>query len=294
MRSNARSPETAEDSRFNAVAIAESLDRCARTGKILHDYLEAAIAERELPVIALYNECRGAEAFRRFVLELTNHVHNHGLLPLLHIEAHGSLEDGIYFADGTVLTWTELCDVIRPLNVATAYQLTVFVAACFGISVVMGVSLKQPAPCFAMVGPSDELDPGEVLAGYRSMYKAMLTTPDGGRLVAAMSSAKPSRGEFILMSAQHWFELLMTKYLEEHANARGRKEAAMRQYRSLCASGIRADLGELKRRFKSQLPQVVRTYFESYFGYGIVPRNEARFEKFWPAYAAKIAKALSS
>lgn len=294
MRQTARPPSHSEDIRFNAIVIAESLDRGARTGKILYDYLGGLIAETELPIVALYEECTGAEAFRTFVLQLTDSVHKCGLLPLLHIEAHGSLDEGIYFADDTFLTWPELCELIRPLNIATSFQLTVVVAACFGISVVMGVSLKQPAPCFAMIGPSDELDPGEVLAGYRSMYKAMLTTLDAGHVAGAMRSAKPSRGEFILMSAQHWFELLMMEYLEKHANAKGRKEAAMRHYRSRRASGIQVDLGELKRQFKANLRQVVRTHFESYFAYGLVPENHARFERIWPAYEAKIAKTLST
>ena len=159
---------------------------------------------------------------------------------------------------------------------------------------VMGVSLNRPAPCFAMIGPSDELDPGEVLASYRSMYKAMLTTLDAAHVVAAMGSTRIAQGEVVLMTAQYWFELLMMEYLEKHAHARGRKEAAMRHYRALRASGIDADLGALKRQLKANLHQVVRKYFESYFAYGVVPGNDVRFEPYWPAYEKMIATAVSS
>ena len=158
----------------------------------------------------------------------------------------------------------------------------------------MGVSLNRPAPCFAMIGPSDELDPGEVLASYRSMYKAMLTTLDAAHVVAAMGSTRIAQGEVVLMTAQYWFELLMMEYLEKHAHARGRKEAAMRHYRALRASGIDADLGALKRQLKANLHQVVRKYFESYFAYGVVPGNDVRFEPYWPAYEKMIATAVSS
>lgn len=85
----------------------------------------------------------------------------------------------------------------------------------------------------------------------------------------------------------------MMQYLEKHADVKSRKQAAMRQYRELRASGISADLGELKRQFKANLPQLVRSYFEAYFGYEVVPHNGARFERLWPPYEAKIALALS-
>jgi hypothetical protein len=282
-----------EDIRFNAIAIVESLDRGARTGKILHEYLCGLIAEVELPIATLYEECSSAETFRSFVRQLTDRVHTDGLLPLLHIEAHGSLEEGVYFADDTMLIWPELCEVVRPLNIASSFQLTVVVAACFGISVVNGVSLNRPAPCFAMVGPSDELDPGEVLASYRSMYKAMLTTLDAANVVAAMRSTRIAQGEVVLMTAQYWFELLMMEYLEKHANAKGRKEAALRHYRALHALGNEADLSALKRKLKANLRPVVRKYFESYFAYGVVPGNDVRFEPYWPAYEQMIATAIS-
>lgn len=194
-------PPVAEDIRFNAIAIAESLDRGARTGKILLDYLGGLIEETELPIATVYRDCSSADAFREFVATLTTSAYSEGLLPVLHIEAHGSLDEGIYFADDSMLTWPELCQITRPLNIATSFQLTVVVAACFGISVVMGVSLKEPAPCFAMVGPSDELDPGEVLASYRAMYGAMLKTLDAAQVVAAMDTTKPARGGIVLMSA---------------------------------------------------------------------------------------------
>jgi hypothetical protein len=284
-------PLIAEDIRFNAIAIAESLDRGARTGKILLEYLVGLIAETDLPIATIYEDCSSADAFREFVRNLTTRARRDGLLPMLHIEAHGSLDEGIYFADDSMLTWPELCELIRPLNIATSFQLTVVVAACFGISVVMGVSLKEPAPCFAMIGPSDEIDPGEVLASYRSMYGAMLKSLDATQVVAAMETTKPARGGIVLMSAQRWFELLMMQYLEKHADAKSRKEAAMRQYCELRASGGSADLGDLKRRIKANLPQVVRRYFEAYFGYEVVPNNGARFERLWPPYEAKIAAA---
>jgi hypothetical protein len=158
----------------------------------------------------------------------------------------------------------------------------------------MGVSLKEPAPCFAMIGPSDELDPGEVLASYRSMYSAMLKTLDAAHIVAAVNSTKPARGEIVLISAQRWFELLMTEYLEKHANAKGRKEAAMRHYRALRASGNDPDLRQLKRQLSMNLRHVVRAHFESYFAYAAVPANQARLERLWPPYEVKIEAALSS
>jgi hypothetical protein len=95
------------------------------------------------------------------------------------------------------------------------------------------------------------------------------------------------------MSAQFWFDILMTEYLEKHAHGKGRKEAAMRQYRALREQGKPADLRVLKQQFKGNLRRVVRDYFEAYFAYSVLPQNQSRFEPLWLAYEAKVATAIA-
>jgi hypothetical protein len=293
-RGDLKTAGSTEDIRLNAIAIVESLDSGARTGSILFEYLAGLIEETALPVTAMYKECEGAKQFLAHLQWLTVQIEERGMRPVVHIEAHGSLDEGIFFADGSRLTWPQLCDALRPLNLATGFQLTVVVAACFGISVVLGVDLKRAAPCFAMIGPTDELDPGELLGAFRSMYGAMLRTLDAAKVVAALDSRMFERGGISLMTAQHWFDLLMSQYLEEHANTKGRRAAAMRHYKTLRAQGKVAELGALKRQLAGNLGGVVRQYFEGYFAMHDVAGNAARFEPYWLEYDSKITAALKT
>lgn len=282
-----------DDITFNAVCIVESLpSKEVPTGRILHDYIQTQLADGNLPVTPLYSACSGVHDFRGIVASLIEKVSRNGLLPILHIEAHGSPSEGLYLADGSFLSWQDFCDLITPLNRATRFRLVVVIAACYGADLLSGVRLSAAAPCFAFIAPSDEIDPGEVMNRFRTLYRTMFVTLDAHATFQAMNKERLETGGMIIFTAQYWFDLLMSRYLTENATPSGIKELAMRRYRIVKAAGGVADMADLKRHFKAALPGVVRAYFESYFLLKEVPGNSARFEPLWREIDDKIKIAL--
>jgi len=82
----------------------------------------------------LHQRVEGRTQFLDLLRHLELAAKRNNLRPLLHIEAHGSLNQGLHFADGSVVTWSEFCEALAPLNRAVDLRLAVIVAACFGIT----------------------------------------------------------------------------------------------------------------------------------------------------------------
>lgn len=284
-----------DDIRFNSIVIAESLARDeVKTGTILHGYLQSLLNDLPmLPVHVFHEQLDGVEAFRKLVHEISTKVVTAGMLPILHIEAHGSQEDGLWFADETCIGWEEFCDLITPLNREMGFRLTVVISACFGADLLTGVRLNRPAPCFAFIAPTDEIDAAEAMCRFRDMYRVMLKTLNASETFDAMTRDKLVRGALIPQTAQNWFEMLMSEYLLEHTTPKAIKDFALRQF---IKDGNGEDsvttMREFKRLFKKRLPAIVEDYFATFFMLREVPENRRRFAPLWAKMDHKIATAL--
>lgn len=284
-----------DDIRFNSIVIAESLPRDeVKTGTILHAYLQSLLEDLPtVPVLVLHEQIDGAEAFRRLVHEISAKVVTAGMLPILHIEAHGSQEDGLWFADESCMGWEEFCDLIAPLNREMGFRLTVVISACFGADLLTGVRLSSPAPCFAFIAPTDEISVGEAMGRFRDMYRVMLKTLNASATFDAMTRDKLIRGALIPQTAQNWFDILMSEYLSHHATPKAIKDFALRQFINERSSGDSVvTMREFKRLFKVRLPGIVEDYFATYFMLREVPGNRRRFAPLWAKMDHKIATAL--
>jgi hypothetical protein len=281
-----------DDIRFNCILVAESLPADEpQTGRILHGYIKGILDDLEMPVQASHVAIGGVNDFSRLIDGLTVQATQVGLLPILHIEAHGSENAGLVFADESLLSWPAFCEMITPLNRATRLKLVVVVAACYGADLLSGVRLSKAAPCFAFIAPTREIDVGEVMGRFRDLYRAMLTTLDAQRTFDAMNSQRLESGVLVPQTAQHWFELLMRKYLREQVTPKYLKEMAMRQYLTARSLGDSVDMRALKREFRRELPNVIRTYFSEYFMLN-VPGNKDRFAPVWKQIAIEVERAV--
>jgi hypothetical protein len=279
--------------RFNAIVVIESLPTMqVQTGTILHKYIESLAGDFERPVEAIHQQCFGAGEFRQALANLLTAV-TAGLRPILHIEAHGSEMDGLYFADDTRMPWGEFCDLITPLNLQTDFGLLVVVSACYGFNALNGVHPRKSAPYLLLIGPSDEVNPAELMQRFRTMYRAMLETLNAIPTVIALLEGDLEKGHMMLLSAPYWFHLMISKYLDDEVTPSSIRASARRLYARAQAEGAPGDIRHYKRLFRAELAPIVRDWFESYFMFKQLPHNRVRYEKLWPAYEAKVKAALA-
>jgi len=210
------------------VVIIESLlDSDWKTGVEIEKVMLHEFAEHGLSVSVERHSIRRADEFA-LIIELLIRTGNTDP-PLLHIETHGDKWDGLIFADGSELSWTEVGRLLAPLNEATGFNLVCVFAACYGAFLSRVLYVTHASPCFALIGPMDELDPGEVHRAFRKLYHDFAVTRDMGIALQRLVQEVPIRGGWFRMRMDRWFLKIMRKFAEESASA----EAMMRNAQSL-------------------------------------------------------------
>lgn len=160
------------------------------TGKLLHDWLQ----ERR-PGWSAYAHCNTKADVLAAIERATVRAQQSHMIPLLHLEAHGN-EVGLGGPDGIggskLLTWDELTDPLQRLNVATACNLVVLVAACTGFAGIKAFHRGPCAPAVALVGPDGPVTEGNLLKGTKEFYRRWFD--EDPRLTEVVASASRETG----------------------------------------------------------------------------------------------------
>ncbi|MGV8893903.1 MAG: hypothetical protein ACOH2K_13365 [Burkholderiaceae bacterium] len=141
-----------------------------RTGSLLHEWMK----ERR-PGWSAYSLCKTKQDVLSAIEYDTNLARQSGMVPVLHLEAHGYDDRGLAGPDGSggteLLSWDELTEPLQTLNLVTHCNLIVFVAACTGFAGI-NVFYKGPrAPAVALVGPDAIVSADKLLAGTKEFYR---------------------------------------------------------------------------------------------------------------------------
>lgn len=266
---------------FSRVVVVESLERHeVKTGAKIADFVKSVSMAQCLGISVEYTACEDVVTFESFVNELAADVKATGRIPLLHVECHGDRSTGLEFENGSQLSWTRLSQLLVGLNEATRFNLVAIFSACYGAHFVAQMGCLAPAPCFAMIAPSEDVYPDEILTGFRLFYADLLRTADAGQAVDAMLHLSLQKGAWFAMRAETWFEKIVTGYVESHCTKSEAKRRALQMYRQLRSSGAEADLGELRRKLvQSNRNELIGKYFECYFMAKTVTETAVRFRR---------------
>jgi len=284
------------DFTFTRVAIIESLGpREMKSGSLLKDYL-AGLRDGAgyVPDAALYR-VTSAREFLETLASLTECAQRNEEHPILHIETHGfDDQSGIVFEDGSWLEWWELASPLAMLNAATGFNLLVCVAACFGGHFLERMRPNGQSPCWALIGPTKLVDPGELLGSFRDFYRELLTTLDGAPAVEALLKRKLGEGRFVVVTAEEWFHNLAMEHLAFHCTQARISERSLAIELQLQKMGRPRPLVEIERYMKEQAKLNIGKFFEAYFMTHQVPRNAERFAETKQQLATAAARFFAS
>lgn len=107
--------------------------------------------------------------------------------PLIHIEAHGldsqdgaALSNGLVLRNGDVVAWEEIREYLTAINTKCLNNLTMVMAACFGLYIVQDLIKTffeditgAKCPFFAFVGPVDSINVEEFQDTFRAFYQSL-------------------------------------------------------------------------------------------------------------------------
>jgi len=101
-----------------------------------------------------------------------------GWKAIVHIEAHAG-KAGLEVPNagnpkGSILPWPALVDRFRDINIASKFNLGIFVAACEGIEAIRPMTIKKPAPYMFLVGPIAAVSAEVVESATQGFYNAIL------------------------------------------------------------------------------------------------------------------------
>lgn len=142
-------------------------------------------------------------------------------IPIIHISAHGHA-DGIAFSDSTGISWSELRDLLVPVNSALNNLLLVCMSCCEGYS---GIRMAMQAtgnkgPFLAIVGHPGKPTWSETAVGYTTLYHQLSRGANIVDAVHAMCIAS-GNSNFILNHSDQ----IQQKYLAYISNINAEKSA---------------------------------------------------------------------
>lgn len=133
-----------------------------------------------------------------------------GYLPIVHISAHGN-SDGLQLSTEEVLTWSELGDMLTPINKALKNVLVVAMSCCEGYS---GIRMAMrpdgsDLPFFALVGSPEKPTWSETAVGFATFYHQLLRGAHINYAVTAMRIASGRESFFV-----EWGENTRQEFIE--------------------------------------------------------------------------------
>jgi hypothetical protein len=177
-----------------------------------------------------------------------------GWRPILHIDAHGSADEGLLLApSGERASWAEVIAALRTINIATGNNLVCVFALCFGLHLYKQVSLSEAVPAYLFFAPPARIQVGtledQTLAFYRAVRETKNVT---AAFAATLGNAMES------FNCQGLFAKALTTYIRK--NCKGQARDARREKvvtKVLQANGVtdpdRAQLREARAKVRAGL-----------------------------------------
>jgi hypothetical protein len=136
-----------------------------------------------------------------------------GLFPILHISGHGTVDAndkfiGISFSDGSHLPWSDLRELLIPLNAALSKSLTLCMSTCGGFKAEeMAHPFEGVPPYFALIGHEGCPHWADTAVAYACLYRLLAKGVPPREAVAAMGAGTLDNG----------WKVTTTRDLDEHA-----------------------------------------------------------------------------
>jgi hypothetical protein len=265
-----------QSSLFTEITIIQSLESTeVPTGKILCEYLVGLEETKNLTV--LYKNCDTKIQFLELLSELLNRVKYQNSFPLLHIECHGGI-DGIVLANDELISWQELKPFLTDINVATKCNLMVVMATCHGARLGQILELTDRAPCWGILGPTDEVEVSDLMGTYRSFYSTLLSNFDGDTALNALFSSSAKESGYFFMTALELFKKAYSSYLAKECTESDYWNRSKRLQIEFREKGIRKSRQDIVYAFKNREKNSFEKYKDNFFMHDLYPENLNRFQ----------------
>ncbi len=265
---------------FSRIVILESLPENEwKTFNFLRDDIEAVSVFHDRDVSIDTVSAKTEKDFWGELEKLKNIVVESGDYPILHIECHGSEDKkGLVLSDNTFISWEELKPLFTEINIATKCNFFITLAICNGAYLGEIILPMDRAPCWGVLGPTEESESGHLLASYTAFYKELLTSLDGNKALSKLNSSAENKVRYSIITAEWLFRSAFKNYLSKHATNTEYWRRAKKARQELQNNDTKSpSTQDIVQMYKISEKPTFYEYLERFFMADIYPENKNRF-----------------
>ena len=248
-----------------------------KTGRDLFDYLQPYASAAEIGLEFL--DVRTATDFLSALKVIIEHCRRTGSGPLLHLETHGTV-DGICISREEFIPWGSLKEPLTELNRLSQMNLLVTLAACHGFNLVKALRPGDESPVWALFGPTEQVLPSDIRAGFQSFFRILLEELDLNAAIRALKEADRSYPDgWSFQNAEIFFAYIYGSYLDEHIGPETLLEREEGIVRGLCERGV-PDTPALRQSIRTMYADehgIFGVFKRRFLMLDRFPENESRF-----------------
>jgi len=275
-----------QETKFNHIDVIQWLrpQDTATGSRLLNDVLRVSEFARSGFTFRLHDISERNE-FEAIIRAQTQAADTCGLIPVLHVETHGS-PDGIGTGSDPAhgISWRELKPLITRLNVATRNRLLVTMSCCDGGYLGSIIQTTDRSPCWAFAGPVTEVSAGSLLAAYGAFYTIVLNGGSGSAAIAALNSHLPDGSpEFLFKTSRDFFIETYRKYIDRCCTDCAIQQRARDIHEIGRELHPDADVTveNIERDIRTGTPRRFEQHKRHFFMYDLDEENTNRFQATW-------------
>ncbi|MBT1695906.1 hypothetical protein KK083_03395 [Fulvivirgaceae bacterium PWU4] len=244
--------------KFNAIFILQSLQDDERhTGSEIAQQIKYACLQRGIESMDELINVNDRTTFFEVINNITDSI-AHGVKPYLHFEMHGTSSGGLCLSSGQTISWEELKEPLRKMNVACKNNLYVSLATCHGanfLDMYKG-EIDKPCPFFGYIGASTKVDAFDFEVSFTSFFHAMLTKDSIANGIKSLLESLPdNRANYIFLDCEIYHKELMKNWEKEYGSLEGKTRYS--KYLFQRAKKEYAHVGKSNRQMRRELDRMV-------------------------------------
>lgn len=281
-----------EGGKFNTIVILDAIPEGELNTALLLNEELSDISNSTEGMFVRYSRVETFQAVADQINKLTEEVQGGGVLPSLHIEAHGfDDESGFVTARNEPCSWESFKDLITPLNIATELNLMVVMAACYGGSFARAIRVTDRAPVWGVLGPTREITAGQLNKSFCAFYSSIFKdNPEMPPFTALNASV--TKGAYYLTTAQEFFNQVWVNYKEKLCTEDELAKRALDIKEKYEQQGVSCqELEAIKQNILDKDPELFDKFRDFYFMYDLYEMNR---ELYPVTYNEALARTLKN
>lgn len=189
--------------RFGLIII-ESLDDNDNTGYDLYSSVIRKKVFQEPEINAEFFDVNNALEFHQLLSNLVKRVTEKNEYFLLHFEIHG-YNGGIELKNGEQIDWAHILPYFRTINVHYKNSLTIYLAVCYGASLIENIKPNERAPFRVLISSEKEIYYKHFVKGFIEFYEHFFFSFDTKESLEKYNSVVDNEDDKLVMLYSEYF-----------------------------------------------------------------------------------------